>query len=205
MKNTPDIAKIYIFLGLFFIALPTLLGFYNGHTDRVLVARPSIGSGKAGVFDRSIIYLFKHKFSGAFGIILNRPLSDEELDKLFPGQTFDVPVYYGGPVDNPERLYLVGLDRDTGAMQIYPDPYDNDGTRVDMAYLQGLDWYDHARIYVGYAGWFPMQLNVEFVKGAWDVTDFDPSFLDPWPQKDIWENARDRLLDVMPVEDKKIL
>ncbi|MCB9989141.1 MAG: YqgE/AlgH family protein [Rhodospirillales bacterium] len=206
MKQTPYWGKVYIFLGLLFIALPSLIGLYNGHTDRVLVARPSIGSGHGGVFDRSVIYLFRHKLSGAFGMIVNKPLDPDELARLFPeGKSFPLPVYYGGPVDYPERLYLIGTDRDSGAVKIYPDPYDNDGTRVDMAYLQHLDWYDNARVYVGYSGWFPVQLNVEIVRGAWDAIDYDPVIFRGGAPEETWKRARDRVLNEMPVADKKML
>ncbi len=200
MKKTPVSAKVYIFLGVFLIALPTLLNLYNGHMGRFLVSRPSIAEGKISPFQKTVVYVFRHKLSGAFGLIVNRPVEKAELEKYFPGQVFRVPVYYGGPVEYPSRLFLVGESRETGEVEIYPDPFGGDKTHMDMAYLQSLDWFDNQRIFAGFSGWMLWQLNHEIAKGNWDVVDYDPLLLFSDDVEKLWGEARKRVLESKPVE-----
>jgi putative transcriptional regulator len=60
------------------------------------------------------------------------------------------------------------------------------------------------RVYAGYAGWSPGQLDGELEQGAWIVQDADPD--DPFRSGDIWADAlarkggRYRLMATMPAD-----
>jgi putative transcriptional regulator len=61
-----------------------------------------------------------------------------------------------------------------------------------------------ARVYAGYAGWGPEQLDAEMEEDAWIVEPVDPD--DPFQEDDLWPAALQRkggeyaLLARMPVD-----
>jgi putative transcriptional regulator len=60
------------------------------------------------------------------------------------------------------------------------------------------------RVYAGYAGWGPGQLDGELAEGAWIVHEADPE--DPFRPGDLWSEAlerkggRYRLMATMPAD-----
>ena len=91
MKLTPHSARMYLLIGVFLIALPSIATLYNGHTGKLLIA----GSRAQGtVFQNSVVYITKHNLAFAHGYIINIPLPDGD-------------GHYGGPVGtNDARIYM---------------------------------------------------------------------------------------------------
>ena len=129
---------------------------------------------------------------GPFGVIINRPLN-VKLSEAFPQYDAlkgkpDV-MHYGGPV---AREGLVFLARTTK-----PPPR---AVRVlqDVWFTMDVDWVDELltradptqglRVYAGYSGWAPGQLQNEMTRGDWlmvpadaaTVFDKDPARI--WPE-----------------------
>jgi putative AlgH/UPF0301 family transcriptional regulator len=69
MRLTPHKARLYLLLGFFLLALPSINSFYHGSTGRLLVAPSGFDHP---VFGQSVIYLTRHDLFGATGIILNK-------------------------------------------------------------------------------------------------------------------------------------
>jgi putative transcriptional regulator len=126
-------------------------------------------------FDRSVVLLLEHGDDGALGIVLNRP-SETPLATVLPEwdehATAPGVVFSGGPVA-PEAVIALargGTDASDGWM-----PFLGEVGTVDV----GRDPTDlgpqlHAlRIFVGYAGWSPGQLEVELEQEAWFVASVD--------------------------------
>jgi len=144
---------------------PTLRG-------RLLVAAPPLVDPN---FDRTVVLLLEHGDEGALGLVLNRP-SDTDLDDVLPEwrvlASDPAVVFTGGPVapDAVIALARAEIARAEGFVEVVGDL----GT-VDLA-RDPLDLgapLEAMRVFVGYAGWAPDQLERELDAGAWFVVDLD--------------------------------
>jgi putative transcriptional regulator len=112
------------------------------------------------------------KDGGAYGLVLNR-LSHMPLSEIFDG--YDQKhreVYIGGPVQQDE-IQIVQLTATPvkDSHRIAEDVYLG-GKWEDPAYLLSLDPRT-TRIFLGYSGWGPGQIEAELEQGAWDVFRVD--------------------------------
>jgi putative transcriptional regulator len=134
-------------------------------------------------FAESVVVLADYDAKGAMGLIVNRQ-TKAPLTRVWPDRDpsgADPTVFFGGPVSAPGVIALIRAD----------EPSDDDRRVVADVYLvtsqQRLDEAlndnpapSHVRVYVGYSGWGPGQLDRETAQGAWHVFDgaadvvFDP-------------------------------
>jgi putative transcriptional regulator len=175
------------------------------HTGKLLVAMPVLDDP---AFARSVVLLIDHDEDGALGVVLNRasevPVS-EATDSLIELITSPGVLFGGGPVE-PNALVAIGRAQE-GAGQT--DTTFVEGLRlVDLdqdPVLAGVE-LSQVRLFAGYAGWAPGQLEHEVWHGAWVVVDTEPSdVFTPRPET-LWRDvlARQagplRLLADFPVD-----
>lgn len=146
-------------------------------------------------FLRSVVYLLRHDEEGAIGLILNRPThtSIGELLEQLSGEPVEneLPVYYGGPVDGPLMLLQECTQEDEPSIFIASDQ-----ARIldicDPARSIPASHPKHCggdyRVFDGYAGWAPDQLDDEVRGGGWLVWHIQPEQLFEDPE-DLWQNA----------------
>jgi len=155
---------------------------------RLLIALPMLSDGP---FRRSVVLVLDHDHDGALGVILNQPLEADVSD--FLPQWNEVvadphTLFQGGPVATDSAL-AVGLlwagadDSPIGWRGMFGriGLIDLD---VPVETLQGA--IVGMRVFAGYAGWSPGQLEEEIQEGSWLVVDADESDLvaaKPW---DLW-------------------
>jgi putative transcriptional regulator len=124
-------------------------------TGSLLVAHPSLRDPN---FRRSIVFVSQHSpEDGAMGFVLNRPI-DTEVNEFA-----DVPVYYGGPVDVGQMLLTSLQWRENPSMvafRAFVAP-------VDEESMPG--WTHGLRVFAGYSGWTPGQLESEVAENTWIV------------------------------------
>lgn len=146
---------------------------------RLLVATPDLEDPN---FRRTVVLLLEHSPEGALGVVLNRPTVDTTVEDPLPSWAHLVPepavVFVGGPVQ-PEAA--IGLARRGGPGE--PDgfaPLFDDLGTVDLERHPTLvePHVDRVRVFAGYAGWGPGQLENELDADGWFVLAADPS--DPW-------------------------
>lgn len=139
---------------------------------KLLVATPVLTDPN---FTRTVILVLDHGDDGAIGLVLNRP-SALRLAEAMPGWE-DVaaspPVLFaGGPVE-PDAVIALGRAR----AEVFPAPdWSPIVDRLRVVDLSaGADVADAqveaARVFIGYAGWAPGQLEAEVAADAWFVTD----------------------------------
>jgi putative transcriptional regulator len=141
---------------------------------RLLVAAPPLIDPN---FDRTVVLMLEHSPDGAIGVVLNRP-SETSLDDVFPEwrAVASAPgvVFVGGPV-SPEAVIALGRARDADACDGWVTVADDLGS-IDLA--RDPDTFgatvDQLRIFAGYAGWAPGQLEGELEHGGWFVVDQTP-------------------------------
>jgi putative transcriptional regulator len=146
----------------------------DGLTGRLLVASPQLGDPN---FDRTVILMLDHGPEGALGVVLNRPtgLPVDEILEPWSDQALASPpgvVFRGGPVSPDAVIGLARTDADEIDESLWRIVLDGVGT-VDLAIVPGEQPVNvlGVRMFAGYAGWSPDQLEEELAEGAWIVLD----------------------------------
>jgi putative transcriptional regulator len=146
-----------------------------GWEGRLLVATPVLTEG---TFSRTVVQLLQHSTEdGALGVVLNRPL-ETPLAAILPGWALLSPdpvvVFDGGPVQQDAAICLgrlaLPVKDDPSYVAVPGAPWL--GT-VDLD-LDAAEAVQEVRVYAGYAGWSPGQLEAELDEGAWWVLDALP-------------------------------
>jgi len=153
----------------------------------LLVATPALTEP---TFARTVILLLEHSAAdGALGVVVNRPTSAPLADVVpAVGELANEPrvLFEGGPVSRTTAIGLGAIDARalaSGATEGW-SPVVPPLATVDLdhdpallaASLRAL------RVFAGYAGWSPGQLEGEIAEGAWYVVDAlpdDPFVRDP--------------------------
>ncbi len=130
-------------------------------TGFLLVASPTLTDLN---FAGAVVFLIHHGDPGAVGVVLNRPttLAVERLPQVW---AIAGPVFAGGPVE-PE--VAIGLaDGDSGSAD-----WERVGEQVWLADLESSPaTVPRIRVFAGYAGWSPGQLEAEIARGDWIVAE----------------------------------
>ena len=145
-------------------------------TGRLLVAEPMLGDPN---FDRTVILVIQHTADGALGLVLNRP-TDVPVSAALPGweaiATDPAVLHVGGPVEEQSAWCLGRAHDHDPELVIGFVPVLGDLGLVDLE-LEPHDLQPmlHAgRLYAGYSGWGPGQLEHELAQDAWFVVDAEP-------------------------------
>ncbi|HEX5565915.1 MAG TPA: YqgE/AlgH family protein [Streptomyces sp.] len=155
-------------------------------TGRLLVATPTLTDPN---FDRAVVLLLDHDEEGSLGIVLNRPTPVDVGDVLEPWAALTGEpgvVFQGGPVSLDAALGIavipgeegpLGWRRVHGAIGLV----DLEAPPELLAAALGS-----LRIFAGYAGWGPGQLENELEEGAWYVVESEPGDVSsPAPER-LW-------------------
>jgi putative transcriptional regulator len=164
---------------------------------QLLIAAPSLFD----YFRRTVVLVIEHTEEGAMGVVLNRESETPVAEAVPVLASFAEPeelVRIGGPV-SPQSVVALGEFDDVeeagthvvGALGTLDPDADNGSLR-------------RVRVYAGYAGWGPGQLDGELEQEAWLVLAARPE--DPFADGDIWSDALRRkggsyrLLATMPAD-----
>ncbi len=156
-------------------------------TGRLLVATPQLRDPN---FERTVVLLVAHEEGGALGVVLNRATEvavAEVLANWGPLASEPAVVFEGGPVQPEAAICLArtrvgvsriaGFNRVSGAVgtvDLSADP-----TRI-------ADSVVGVRVFAGYAGWAPGQLEGEISGGSWFVFDALPGDAFVTRPDDLW-------------------
>src|ERR671936_2565112 len=170
---------------------------------KLLVASPALVDPN---FARTVVFITEHNEDGAMGIVLNRP-SETAVEAVVPPLAEiagSEPVYVGGPVQ-PEAIVLLAefTDPDAAAWIVVADvglasaDVDLDGLAASVR---------RGRVYAGYSGWGPGQLDAEMEAESWIVEPPLPAELFPEDPSRLWSDVLARkggqcsLIARMPVD-----
>jgi putative transcriptional regulator len=153
-------------------------------------------------FRHRVIYLLAHGNEGTIGLIINQPLgialsqilSDDMAAEIGADNTNRHEVRFGGPVLMMHLMMLARDQTDRTQMQcIDHHTYFSEDRRAIARVLKQGQGDDHARFFVGHAGWSPGQLEVELLAGAWFVIEADEKSLFSDDTGDLWEKLIEEL------------
>ncbi len=171
---------------------------------QLLVAGPALLDPN---FARSVVLIGDHDEEGALGVILNRvlPVSVQDAAPPLAGLVgADEALFQGGPVQPQAAVVLAEFQRleDAGLIA-----FDSIGFLMGEVEEEVADRVRRARVFAGYAGWGPGQLEMELTaEGGWIVEPALPS--DPFTAEPgaLWSAVLRRkggqyaMLATMPVD-----
>jgi putative transcriptional regulator len=137
---------------------------------QLLVAAPSLEDPN---FARTVVIVGEHNEDGALGVVLNRP-SDTEVAEAVPDLADLVEdgeiVHVGGPVQTSAVLVLAEFSEPEQAQQLVVGDVGflavDEEDEEDIVAATALR---RARVFAGYAGWGPGQLEAELAREDWIV------------------------------------
>ena len=172
---------------------------------QLLVAAPTLQDPN---FLRTVVVVGEHTDEGALGVVLNRP-SDTTVAEAVPDLAELVDdgdiVHVGGPVQSSAVLVLAQFAEPESAPQLVVDDVgflavdDEEQEMIAVALRR-------ARVFAGYAGWGPGQLESEIERDDWitvgcrcdDVFTEDPERL--WSRVLDRKGGAYRLVARMPLD-----
>ena len=161
-------------------------------TGQLLVASTTMGDPR---FQRTVILVVRHNESGAFGIVINRPVGQRTLASLLEklgekdAVAGNVQIFAGGPVQPDLGFVIHTTDykladttaiNDDVALTASPD------ILRDIGRQKGPQ---KALVVFGYAGWGPNQLEAELVHNAWFTITADSALIFDAGRDRVWEEA----------------
>jgi putative transcriptional regulator len=160
-------------------------------------------------FQHSVILLLRHNEKGAFGVIINHPITERPLADVLAsigskdagggaadqGKQKPAPaegairVFFGGPVQPQFGFVIHGTDYhrpETLAVGSLLAMTASKDVLLDIAHRKGPAKYLFA---LGYAGWGPGQLESELARRDWFTAPADPDLVFDVPRATVWDKA----------------
>lgn len=144
-----------------------------------LIAKPVLQDPN---FVQTVVLLLRHNDEGAFGLVINRLGKSKDLP---------FPIYVGGPCPATGLILLHGHREwavaDEPNEEIVPGVWIGDAETLRR--VTELDDGEKARyrVFAGYSGWGPDQLEKELASGAWILTNGAAEHVFDTPLDDIWD------------------
>jgi putative transcriptional regulator len=156
-------------------------------------------------FRRTVVLMTHHDDEGAMGLVLSRP-SDVRVVDAVP-ELADLPgsaesVYVGGPVQPEAVVVLVEHEEEPDAPivgHVAFMPADSDLDELELS---------RARVFAGYSGWGPGQLEAELDESSWIVVASEPDDAFAPDPDELWRTVLHRkggkfaLIATMPYDPK---
>lgn len=165
------------------------------------------GELSGSFFQHTVILVCQHDAEGAFGLVLNRNTGNKVGDMVvadLPESLKEHPLFLGGPVQ-PTALSFLHSDDFLPAANVMPNL--NLGHSLDDLVDLGESFSTTKKIklFAGYAGWSPGQLENEMKRKAWITHPASLEIVFDAPPENLWQRIirekggdKNRLLSQMP-------
>jgi len=160
--------------------------------DKYLKGQLLLDSGQlsGSFFQHTVVLICQHDAEGAFGLMLNRGTGKSVGDMIvadLPEALKECPLYVGGPVQ-PSALSF-----------IYSDPLLPDANVMANLSLghsieelvelgEGLSPVRKIKMFAGYAGWSPGQLEGEMTRKSWLTYPASLELVFDTAPEELWRN-----------------
>jgi putative transcriptional regulator len=158
-------------------------------------------------FQRTVILVCQHDVEGAFGLVLTRATGSKVGDVIvadLPEILKDAQLYLGGPVQ-PGALSFLHSDNFIPDANVFPNL--NLGHSLDdlMEIGESFSVGKKVKMFAGYAGWSPGQLEDEMKRKSWLTYPASLDLVFETPPEKLWQKIlhakggwRNKLLSQMP-------
>jgi len=146
------------------------------------------GNLRGSWFHRTVVLVCQHDADGAFGLVLNRDSGrkvGEALVADLPDQLKDLELYVGGPVQ-PTAMSFLHTDDHLPDANVLENL--NLSHSLDELVELGNSYSStqRLRLFAGYAGWSPGQLDDEMKRRAWLTHPASIALVFDTPPAQIW-------------------
>jgi putative transcriptional regulator len=177
-------------------------------TDQYLKGQLLLDSGqlRGSFFQRTVVLVCQHDAEGAFGLVLNRTTGSNAGEMIvanLPNTLKACPLFLGGPVQ-PSALSFLHTDSFIPDANVLPNLSLGHSLDTLVELGESFSTTQKIKMFAGYAGWSPGQLEDELNRDAWLthpatidlVFDCDPNQL--WQKILRQKGWKYRLLADMP-------
>jgi putative transcriptional regulator len=136
----------------------------DGLSGYLLIASPALWDPN---FRRTVVLIGHHDDEGAVGVVLNRVSEASILEAapaFIPLVGAEDVVYVGGPVQPQAAVVVAEFDDPDGAGVL---AFGSIGFLAGDADPETVTGVRRARLFAGYAGWGPGQLEAEVDEASW--------------------------------------
>lgn len=163
----------------------------KSYKGKILISTPDVSED---IFSRSVVLMIEHDEKGAFGMVLNKSSLHRSLQmKSILGR--DIEIYEGGPVETQRIFFIIkSLPITEEFLPINKDFYlTEDLEAVILAVANNKLPLEHIKVFAGYSGWEPMQLEDEIERKLWTpVEHYHLDYTLPNDQN-LWKNIMQNL------------
>ncbi|MBT8077981.1 MAG: YqgE/AlgH family protein [Gammaproteobacteria bacterium] len=155
---------------------------------RLLIATELVG-GPA--FRHTVVLILRYNDAGTLGLIVNRPTDidpAEALPDLDGVARYEGSLFFGGPVGmHTLRLLLRTETPPEDAVNVFGNVYMVPLTEALLALEPDAS---SLRLYLGYAGWSPGQLERELLEGSWNIAKATTEAVFSPEPGDLWKRLK---------------
>ncbi len=176
--------------------------------DKFLKGQLLLDSGqlRGSFFQRTVVLICQHDAEGAFGLVLNRTTGNQAGEMIvadLPETLKGCPLFLGGPVQ-PSALSFLHTDSfipDANVMANLSLGHSLD-TLVELG--ESFSPTRKVKLFAGYAGWSPGQLEDELKRHAWLTHPASLDLVFDTTPEELWQKVlrqkggKYRLLAQMP-------
>ena len=127
------------------------------------------GQLRGSFFQRTVVLICEHNAEGAFGLILNRNTGSKIGEMVIadlPDSLKECPLYLGGPVQ-PTALSFLHSDSFIPDANVIPNLSLGHSLETLTEIGEAFSSTRKVKMFAGYAGWSPGQLEDEMKRNAW--------------------------------------
>ena len=141
-------------------------------------------------FRETVVLLIRYGKAGAMGLVINRPIQIN-LSAVIPDikelEGSKETLHLGGPVEPNKMLLLMKSAKPPPeSMLIFGDVYLSSSREELRRMIKSTNTDEKFRIYAGYAGWAPGQLEAECGNGDWHILEANATALFDKKPSEIW-------------------
>lgn len=168
-----------------------------------------LDSGQLGgsFFQRTVVLVCQHNAEGAFGLVLNRALGKtvgEMIIADLPATLKESPLFLGGPVQ-PGALSFLHTDSFIREADVLPNLALGHSLDDLLEIGEVISATKKVRLFAGYAGWSPGQLESEMKRKSWLTHPASVQLVFETPPDQLWQKVlhdkggwKNKLLAQMP-------
>ena len=158
--------------------------------EKFLKGQLLLDSGQLGgsFFQRTVVLICQHNAEGAFGLVLNRALG-KTVGEMFvadlPEMLKEAPLFLGGPVQ-PAALSFLHSDTFLPDGEVLPNLALGHSLDELMDVGESFSPTKKVRMFAGYAGWSPGQLEEEMKRKSWLTFPASLELVFETPPEQLW-------------------
>ena len=151
-------------------------------TGKFLVAKPILQDPN---FVQTVVLMLRHNDEGAFGLVINRPAQAENVP---------FPVYVGGPCPASGLILIHGQsdwlepEDSEEPEEIAPGVYLGNASCLRRIAETEESQTARFRVFAGYSGWGPDQLESELAAGAWIIAPATAQLVFDTSVEELWDH-----------------